>query len=122
MFFTLWGVAALVQAYPRWRRSVPADGVVVEVGSHTLASPGSAWRLTVAYRDAERREQRAVWVGASNVDLTRYRPGLAVPVRYDPQEPRWIWLPGGGRPHPLVLPVAFTLIGPVVVAGWLLLR
>lgn len=115
-----WGLRSLYVLVPRLRRALPADGVVVQVGEQAMPEPGPAWRLTVEFVRADGGLQRAVWVGNSSVDLTRYRPGMRVPVRYDPLEPRWVHLPGSGRPHPLIIPTALVLL-PLLVAPVLLL-
>ncbi|WP_445262878.1 hypothetical protein [Pseudokineococcus sp. 1T1Z-3] len=94
---------------------MPADGVVVHVARTHLGKAGRAWELTVAFTERSGSSRESVWAGESGLDRTIYQPGMRLPVRYDPEEPAWIYLPGGGRPHPLVLPAAFFFGGGFVV-------
>ncbi|MFC3689752.1 DUF3592 domain-containing protein [Aquipuribacter hungaricus] len=102
------------------RRALRADGVVVSAREGTNGGESTPWELTVAYRDATGQERQAGWRGDSGLDRTRYAPGTPVPVRYDPRDPSWVWLPGGGRVHPVLLPAALTVVGAGIVVGFLL--
>lgn len=113
--FLVFGVTSLVRTVPRLRRARPAQGVVLEARESGTMGESSGWSLLIAFRDVDGHEHQARWEGNSSLDQTRYVPGTAVPVRYDPRDPGWVWLPGGGRVHPLLLPVFFAVMGAVVV-------
>ncbi|MFC3689750.1 DUF3592 domain-containing protein [Aquipuribacter hungaricus] len=119
------GLVSLVRVVPRLRRAEDAEGVVVEVGDQGADGGQRMWRLTIDYRDAQGELHRGVWHGDSRLDRSLYSPGMPVPVRYDPRRPGWVHVPGGSRPHPLVVPVGLLVLGllsllPVAVAAGVL--
>jgi hypothetical protein len=114
----LGGALWFAQALPRVRRSRAASGVVVDVAETAMPQGRPIWRLTVEYQDDAGVPRRGVWSGESTMDLTIYRVGMPVPVRYDPRRPEWVYLPGGGRPHPLLVPGGLVLVGLVGFFGF----
>ncbi len=116
------GVLWLLRTVPRVRRALHGEGVVVDVGRQSMYEGRRLWRLTVEYRDVEGRVQQGVWAGDSTVDQTLYQPGMRVPVRYDPEQPGWVHLPGSGRPHPYLVPGGLVVVGGLVMALVLVLR
>ena len=121
LLFLLVGAVGLLRTVPRLRRSLPADGVVL-TAQERGDGESSGWWLTVGYQDVGGRPQQARWHGDSSTDRTRYAPGSPVPVRYDPVDPRRVWLPGGGRVHPVLVPAVLTVLGSLLVIGFGLLR
>lgn len=107
------GLVSLARVVPRLRRARDGEGVVVEVGDQGVDGGQRMWRLTIDYTDADGEPRRGVWHGDSRLDRSLYAPGMAVPVRYDPRRPGWVHVPGGSRPHPLVVPVGLLVVGVV---------
>lgn len=105
------GAVSLARVAPRLHRARDGDGVVVEVGGQGVGAGPRLWRLTVEYADESGQVHRGVWRGDSRLDRTLYSPGMPVPVRYDPRRPGWVHLPGGSRPHPLLVPVGLLVVG-----------
>lgn len=122
LLFLLGGAADLLRTLPRLRRARPADGVVLAARDSTTAGESTAWELTIGYDDDTGTPRQAAWRGDSGFDRTRYVPGMPVRLRYDPVDPGWVWLPGGGRVHPVLLPALFSVLGAAIVVGFLLLR
>lgn len=116
------GVVGLVRRVPRVRRALPAEGVLVRAVDAGGQQPYASWRLTVEFVDAGGVRRTATGDTASSSDRSTYRPGVTVPVRYDPQDPSWVWFPGGGRQHPVVVPALLVAIGTVAAAVLLVLR
>ena len=121
LLFLLVGTVGLLRTVSRLRRSLPADGVVL-TARESGDGESSGWWLTVGYQDAGGGPQQARWHGDSSTDRTRYAPGTPVPVRYDPVDPGRVWLLGGGRVHPVLVPGVLTVLGFLLVAGSVLLR
>ncbi len=116
------GLVSLVRVVPPLRRARDAEGVVVDVGRPGEGAGPRLWRLTVEYRDEGGQVRRGVWRGDSRLDRSLYTVGMRVPVRYDPRRPGWLHVPGGSRPHPLLVPLGLLVVGlvallPVVVAA-----
>lgn len=105
------GVVSLVRVVPPLHRARDAEGVVVDVGRQGAGAGPRLWRLTVEYPDDAGRVQRGVWRGDSRLDRSLYTPGMRVPVRYDPRRPGWVHVPGGARPHPLLVPLGLLVVG-----------
>lgn len=119
------GVVSLVRVVPPLRRARDADGVVLDVGQQGEGAGPRLWRLTVEYPDQDGTVRRGVWRGDSRLDRSLYAPGMPVPVRYDPRRPGWVHVPGGSRPHPLLVPLGLLVVGllallPVSLAAGLL--
>lgn len=119
------GAVSLLRVLPRLRRARDSEGVVVEVGRQGAGAGPRLWCLTVEYADETGRVQRGVWRGDSRLDRSLYAPGMRLPVRYDPRRPGWVHVPGGSRPHPLLVPLGLLLVGlvslvPVAVAAGVL--
>lgn len=113
------GLVWLVRVVPRLRRARTTSGVIVEVGRERGFEGRSMWRLHVEFADAAGAVRRGLWIGQSSLDLTSYRPGMLVPVRYDPQDGRVIDLPGGLRPHAVLVPSLLLGFGLMfAVAFW----
>lgn len=119
------GAVSLVRVVPPLHRARDGEGVVVEVGDQGAGAGPRLWRLTVEYRDSDGTLQRGVWRGDSRLDRSLYTVGMRVPLRYDPRRPEWVHVPGGARPHPLLVPVGLLVVGllalvPVAVAAGVL--
>jgi len=109
------GLVSLARVAPRLRRARDGEGVVVEVGAQGVGGGPRMWRLTVDYRGVGGDLHRGVWRGDSRLDRTLYSPGMRVPIRYDPRRPGWVHVPGGSRPHPLLVPVGLLVVGLVAL-------
>lgn len=108
----LYGLVVLVRVVPRARRARTTTGLVVAVGREYGLEGPPMWRLTVSFTDDHGQAHEGVWTGQSSLDLTDYRPGMRLPVRYDPVSGAVVDLPGGRRPPALLVPTFLLLFGP----------
>ncbi|WP_380164509.1 DUF3592 domain-containing protein [Jannaschia sp. R86511] len=112
------GLVWLVRVVPRLARARTTPGVVVAVGRETGLEGPPMWRLDVEFTDGAGALRRGLWIGQSSFDLTTYRPGTPVPVRYDPRDGGVVDLPGGGRPHAVLVPSLLLAFGPLFAVGF----
>lgn len=112
------GLVWLVRVLPRVRRARTTTGTIVDVGLRTGTESRIMWRLDVEFADGDGVLRRGQWVGQSSLDRTDYRPGMQVPVRYDPVSGRVVDLPGGRRPPALLVPSLLVVLGVVLAAGF----
>lgn len=47
---------------------------------------------------------------------------MALEVRYDPRDHARLYVPGGGRQHPLVIPASSVVVGLWVLVVWGVMR
>lgn len=114
------GLVLLLRVVPRLRRARTSTGTLVHVttvpSGHDMRR---MWRLTVEYVDHDGVVRQGVWTGYSSLDWTVYRPGMRVPVRYDPVSGTVVDLPGGYRPPAPLIPAFLAVFGPLfAVAFW----
>lgn len=112
------GLVWLVRVVPRLGRARTTTGTVVAVGREPGFEGRLMWRLEVEFVDAAGALRPGVWIGQSSLDRTDYRPGMQVPVRYDPRTGRVVDLPGGGRPHAVLVPAVLLVLGPLFAVGF----
>lgn len=111
LLLSLVGLVVLLRVVPRVRRARTTTGTVVAVGRERGPESRAMWRLTMAFTDEQGRGREGVWTGQSSLDLTDYRPGMQLPVRYDPVSGAVVDLPGGRRPPALLVPSAVLVFG-----------
>lgn len=111
VLLSLVGLAVLLRVVPRVRRARTTTGTVVAVGREIGMESRAMWRLTMAFTDAQGVAREGVWTGQSSLDLTEYRPGMQLPLRYDPVSGAVVDLPGGRRPPALLVPSFLLVFG-----------